>query len=116
MVGKELRRSNGRKKKVVKKNSSTVSSSNMEPNTRNEQMATSKATPLASRCSCKIHSKRKRLCDADGISAKAVIDGLVNGGILQDDSTQYVKEVRFSQEKTKGAKEETIIELWEELD
>ena len=56
-----------------------------------------------------IHSKRKRLADADGISAKAAIDGLVQSNILADDSPLFVKEVSFSQEKSK--EEETIITI-----
>lgn len=58
-----------------------------------------------------IHSVRKRDVDADGISAKAAIDGLVHGGLLQDDSPRYVKEVSYSQEK--GSEEEVIITIEE---
>jgi len=59
-----------------------------------------------------IHSVRKRLCDADGISAKAVIDGMVHTGLLRDDCPKEVSEVTYSQEK--GSPEETIITLtWE---
>jgi Holliday junction resolvase RusA-like endonuclease len=52
------------------------------------------------------------LTDADGASAKAVIDGLVIAGIIIDDSPEYVKEVRYSQAKTTG-EEKTIIEITE---
>lgn len=57
-----------------------------------------------------IHSVRRRLADTDGLSAKATIDGLVHAKILKDDSPKEVKEVTYSQEKTKG-KEETIITI-----
>ena len=61
-----------------------------------------------------VHSRRHRLCDADGISAKAVIDSLVIAGVLPDDSTKYVKNVTYSQEKiAKAQNEETIITLTE---
>jgi len=56
-----------------------------------------------------VHSIRKRLTDADGISAKAVIDGIVLSGLLPDDSPKYVKQVSYSQEK--GTPEETIITI-----
>ncbi len=59
------------------------------------------------RCSIQVHSKRKHLADPDGISAKAVIDGLRACGVLIDDSAEYVKEVRFSQEA--GTEDETTI-------
>lgn len=49
------------------------------------------------------------MADPDGISAKAVIDGLVLGGILVDDGAKFVKEVTFTQETCKT--EETIIDI-----
>lgn len=61
-----------------------------------------------------IHSKRKRLVDPDGISGKAIIDGLVKAGVLKNDSPEYVAEVTHSQEKIKkGETEETIIDIQE---
>jgi hypothetical protein len=59
-----------------------------------------------------IHSKRRRLTDPDGISAKAAIDGLAKGGILRDDSAAYISAVTFSQEFSHL--DETIIEVWQE--
>ena len=56
-----------------------------------------------------IHSKRKRLADADGLCAKWVIDTIVAEGILIDDSPQYVKNVTFSQEKIKKPEHESTI-------
>lgn len=61
------------------------------------------------RFSLHIHSIRKRLADPDGISAKAVIDGIVKTGLLEDDSTKEIKEIVYSQEK--GSEEKTIITL-----
>lgn len=61
-----------------------------------------------------VTSYRNRLCDADGISAKAAIDGLVHSGLLPDDSPEYVREVRHRQEKTKGD-EYTDIEISDEV-
>mgnify|MGYP001614894921 CR=1 FL=1 len=58
-----------------------------------------------------IHSKRRRLTDPDGISGKAVIDGLAEGGIFADDSSKYIQKVSFSQEVTKGD-EETIVDVF----
>jgi len=56
-----------------------------------------------------IHSYRKRLADPDGISAKAAIDGLVKAGILANDTTKQIEEVRFKQTKTKGEEKTEII-------
>lgn len=59
-----------------------------------------------------IHHRRYRLADPDGLSAKAAIDGVVQAGILEDDSTQEVKQVIHTQEKIpKTEKEETIISI-----
>lgn len=71
-------------------------------------------TPFDSPVNIHVHSCRKRLIDADGISAKAAIDGLVHSGLLEDDSPQWVKEVSYSQEKAgKDEMEETIITIKE---
>jgi len=47
-----------------------------------------------------IHSVRKRLADADGVSGKAAIDGLIVAGVLADDGPQIVSAVTFTQERT----------------
>ena len=47
----------------------------------------------------RVHSKRKRLCDSDGICAKFAVDAIVRAGILPDDSPEFVHAVTFSQEK-----------------
>jgi hypothetical protein len=59
-------------------------------------------------------SYRSRLADADGISAKAAIDGLVMCGILADDSTKEIREIRYQQVKVKNIsdeKTEIILEV-----
>ena len=61
-----------------------------------------------------IISYRSRLCDADGISAKAAIDGLVHCRILEDDSPKFVKEVSYKQIKVnskESEKTEIVIEV-----
>lgn len=63
------------------------------------------------------HSKRRRLCDPDGLYSKASTDGLTVGGILPDDNAAIVESIAYSQllvPKTEG-REETIIEVWEIL-
>lgn len=55
-------------------------------------------------------SYRQRLADADGISAKAAIDGLVEAGVLADDSPQHVSEVWYRQERSEIEKTVLIIE------
>lgn len=70
-------------------------------------------TAVGKRYCLHIHSKRSRLTDPDGVSAKAAIDGLVGAGLLPDDSPKYVAQVTFSQEKVAKSEEETVIEIYE---
>lgn len=93
---------------VINHNTSNTPS-NLEQGLGNEQVAKKKTKRFPTPCSIHIHSIRRRLADCDGISGKAAIDGLVHAGILKDDSTKYVKEVTFSQER--GKEEKTIITL-----
>ena len=77
-------------------------------------MATKKTKGHDSPVGIHVHSRRYRLCDSDGISAKALIDGLVIAGVLQGDSPEYVKFVTYSQEKIgKAESEETIVTITE---
>ena len=85
---------------------------NLEQIVGDAPLAKEEVKGLVAPCSIHIHSKRKRATDADGISGKAVIDGAVHAGILPDDSTEFVKEVSYSQEKaSKGEAERTIITI-----
>jgi len=74
-----------------------------------ESLATCGRAAFDSLVSIRIHSYRCRLCDVDGISGKAVIDGLVLAKIIADDTTKEVKEVLFSQTKVKNKTEEKVV-------
>jgi len=61
-----------------------------------------------------VHSFRHREADPDGLCAKYHIDAIVDSGLLIDDKTKYVKEVRHKQSKIpKTEDEKTIITLKE---
>ena len=62
-----------------------------------------------------IHSYRYRLCDPDGISCKWALDAIVKAGILVDDKSENVKEVRFRQTKIKKPEEERTVITIEEI-
>jgi len=98
------------KKKANQRDSVTVSLAHLEQVIVDESLSEGEFEAMVTPCRLHIHSKRKRLTDADGVSAKAAIDGAVHAGLLQDDSPEFVQEVSYSQEKAKT--EETIIELW----
>jgi len=92
-----------------------VRPSDLEPYSCHEHLGSKKVERFDSPCRISIISRRHRLADADGVSCKYAVDGLVLCGILQDDAPEFVKEVSYSQEKiTKGEIEETILTLtWE---
>ncbi len=54
---------------------------------------------------------RKRLCDPDGLSVKAAIDGLVLGKVLTNDAAQQITEITHRQ--VKSGEERTVIEIEE---
>jgi len=81
----------------------------MESRSSDAPLGAEKITRFNSPVYIHIHSVRARLVDSDGISAKAVIDGIVKAGLLSDDSPRYVKEVSYSQEK--GSPEKTLIHI-----
>ena len=85
----------------------------MEQNISHAPVGKEKAEGLDSRVNIIVISYRRRNHDPDGISAKAVIDGIVRRGILPDDSAKEVNEVRFKSIIIKGdekEKTEIIIE------
>jgi Holliday junction resolvase RusA-like endonuclease len=90
------------KQRGQNENHTPVPIADVEPDISDASLGTKKTKGLDTRCRIHLHSKRKRLADPDGISGKAVLDGLVHAGILPDDSAKQIESVTFSQEKTKG--------------
>jgi len=90
----------------------------VEQNTGLETLQQKKPTPFTSRVDIFVHTRRKRLIDPDGLSAKAAIDGIVHRGLLADDSATHVRKVEtWSQEKAgKDEEEETIITITEVIE
>ncbi len=84
----------------------------MEPITGDESMAKKTGAGLDKKCRIHIHCRRKRLADPGGNSYKAAVDGLVEAGLLRDDSAKYVEEISVSQEKCGTEEEETIISIY----
>ena len=86
----------------------------LEPDPSDAPLRTHEATAFDTPVRITIHSRRHRLADPDGISAKAVIDGLVKAGILKDDTAKEIGEVRFQQTKIhKNEQETTEISITE---
>jgi len=81
----------------------------MESLVSDESVAKEGTEGLDTRVTITVRSYRKLKHDPDGVSVKAVLDGIVRCGILPDDSTQEVKEVRFKSFIEK--EEKTVIEI-----
>ena len=100
-----------RRKLLNNKDRAAVQVADMESNTGERKVVKGKDKTHDTRCRCVVLARRKRWCDTDNISIKACLDGLVRGGVIQDD--RLVEEVTISQVKCqKGQEEETIVELW----
>lgn len=80
----------------------TFSAADVEPHTRHEPTRTDAAEKNHTPVDIHIHSKRHRLTDPGGVSDKWVVDALVTGGLLPDDSAKYVRGIPHTQEKTSG--------------
>lgn len=86
----------------------------MESNYRDEPLAAKETAGFTSPVSILVTSYRFRPCDIDGVSAKAIIDGIVHRGILQDDSAEYVTEIRYKQVKVPHrSQEKTVVRIEE---
>ncbi len=82
---------------------------NLERTACNEPISKGKSPAFDSPVSIRVHSYRCRLCDVDGVSGKACIDGLVLSGVIADDSTKEVREVTYAQTKVKNKSDEKVV-------
>ena len=88
------------------------SASNVEQTACDEPIQAGRIATFDTRVDIRIVSYRTRLADADGISAKAAIDGLVHAGVISDDSHKEVREVSYTQIKVKNKEDEkTVIKI-----
>jgi len=84
----------------------------MESTARNAPSKTKALPRFDTPVIVRVISYRKRKHDPEGVSVKAVLDGIVRAGILRDDSCEEIKKICFeSRECEKGEKEKTIIEI-----
>jgi Holliday junction resolvase RusA-like endonuclease len=93
-------------------NRTTIPAPNVEPHLSDAAVDTKKVKRFDSLVSIKVTSYRARRHDPDGVSVKAVLDGIVRAGILADDSTEQIKSITF--ESIKSKEEKTIIEITDE--
>jgi len=87
----------------------TRQTANLERTIGNESIQAGKGPAFDTPVSIRIHSYRCRLCDVDGVSGKALLDGLVHANVIADDSTKEVVEVLFKQTKVKNKSDEKVV-------
>jgi hypothetical protein len=83
----------------------------MEQNPRNGSVAKKGTSRLLGRYDVEIISYVSKLRDPDGTSAKYAIDAMVSAKILEDDSPQYIREIKHRQCKVQKGNEKTEIIL-----
>jgi len=91
------------------KNNASLSVTDLESNPSNASVGAEKASRLDTRVNITVISYRKRKHDPDGISVKAVLDGIIRAGILPDDSTKEIRKVTFESILTKDEETTEII-------
>ena len=92
-------------------NRAALSVANLESDIKHESVEEKQTLPFNSRVNIRVTSYRNRNHDPEGVSVKAVLDGLVRIGILAADSTKEGNEVTFKSIISK--EEKTIIEITE---
>lgn len=81
----------------------------LEHPAKHEPLAAGQSPTFTVPVSIRVDHYRCRLADTDGPSTKAAIDGLVHCGILLDDSTKEITEIRHFQHKVKNSDEEKTV-------
>ena len=87
----------------------------MESDFGDAPVAAEKVAGFTAPVSVHVVSYRTRLCDIDGISVKAILDGIVHRGILQDDSHRHVASISVEQIKVKNESEEKTVVVLREV-
>jgi len=95
------------------KNRTTLSFAPMESNTGHELYRAVETAKNDTRLNIAVTSYRWGKHDPDGISIKAVLDGLTKVGILSDDSTNEIKKICYQSKKAEiKAIERTFIQIY----
>jgi len=86
-----------------------VPAADLEQGVSHEPLAKKQSIPFDSRVNITVTSYRKRKHDPDGISCKAVLDGIVQAGFIADDSTSEVNQITFKSIIIKKEEEEKTV-------
>ena len=101
------------KEQIAGQNRVTRPPAHVEQAIGNALVAKEKAKGYNGLVSLRIFEYRHRLADPDGACTKYLIDSLVSSGLLQDDSSKFIKKIEKEQFKIdKTSPEKTIVEIW----
>lgn len=90
-------------------NHNTTTDANLESNPGDAALRKNETARIPAPCRIHFHHVRGRLADMDGLSVKAVLDGIVHVGVFPDDSPEFIEEISHSQ--AKGKPEKTVITI-----
>jgi Holliday junction resolvase RusA-like endonuclease len=99
-----------KRRKTPDRNRVACSAADVEPDTGNALSGAKELAAFTAPVCITFHCSRKRLADVDNLSGKACIDGIVEAGLLTDDSTKQVAEVRYRQTKSRTETTKIVIE------
>jgi Holliday junction resolvase RusA-like endonuclease len=109
-IKEQLRRGFTEKKN---RNRTSSSTSNLELSTKRKSVRKNESAAFNSPVRINIYSTRKRKTDIDGISGKAALDGIVNSGLLIDDSSDQIES--YQVHKPTICNEEKTLIIIEEI-
>lgn len=89
-----------------------VSVADLEPGTRDAALPAEETTRFIAPVNIRVISYRKLNHDPDGVSVKAVLDGVVALGILADDSAKQVTSITFESRQSRDQR--TVIKIDDE--
>lgn len=91
------------------KDNTPLPTTDLEPDIGNASVGAEKASRLDTRVNITVISYRNRKHDPDGISVKAVLDGIIRAGILSDDSTEEINKITFKSIISKDEEKTEIV-------
>ena len=91
-------------------NRTSIPATDMEQDIPDAAVDTEETQGFRTLVNIRVISYRARKHDPDGVSVKAILDGIVRRGILADDSTEQIKSITFESIKSKEEKTVIVIE------
>jgi len=89
-----------------------LSPADVEPGAGHEPQRANAFEALDAPADIQVISRRKRLCDTDAPVFKWVLDGIVDTGILKDDTPEFVNHIAFRRPEIAETEETEIIITW----